>query len=512
MPSQSTVSVGMGPWLPACLGLCACLVSAVWSVVRGENSSSLEPLRLLFIWLGLLLTGSAVAVGFRAPCVGPVARSARLALPFLALIFASLAAGVTVVLVASWLGQYLMGLRPGLALVLWLFVSPMSALAGWQCLQRASASAPMETRHQAALVLLLAGGVALLARFALSSPSLEFSQNWFTIQRFLLVLALAALAAAPLTVVDGVTRRFVVSGLVTFHLLGIVTAALSHPPTPWIMSQIRTRIYQPYLEFLYLSNAYHFYSPEPGPASYVWFRLYYTDEHGQKLGHWYKIPRLSDSGHHGHTTSLEYQRHLSIAEYTIQGEPVRPESVLFEKLIARRLAMTPEGAKQEPIVGVNPIKLEVLVPLNPMVPKSQQHRMPRRDVKQRMETYARHVLHKFQKEYPERDYQSVRIYRVVHDILSIQSYNAGLPPTDPVLYTPIYMGEFDADGKLLDPDDGLLYWQLPILRDRPGLGHSEIKDWARRHAGDPYWRRVIQHDERAEWVDDNGKLPPPEKN
>src|SRR5262249_51727018 len=30
-------------------------------------------------------------------------------------------------------------------------------------------------------------------------------------------------------------------------------------PSPWLSTQIWTRIYRPYLEFLYLNNAYHFY-------------------------------------------------------------------------------------------------------------------------------------------------------------------------------------------------------------------------------------------------------------
>jgi hypothetical protein len=479
-------------------------------LASGESTTTLEPLRLAFIWIGLLLTGIGVAMSFAATSVGAVARGARLVLPFLAVVFAALAAAVTIMLVASWFDQPFAGIQPGLATILWLFVGPMAAVAAWQCLRRASANAGLETGHQTGLALLLLSVAALVARFALSSPSADFSQNWFTLQRFLMVLALAALAAAPLTVVDGMTRRCVVSGLVVFHLLGIVTAAVGHPPSPWITTQIWTRIYRPYLEFLYLNNAYHFYSPEPGPPSYVWFRLYYTDDKDQTLGHWYKIPRLSDSGYHGHWASLEYQRNLSISEYTLPTESFHVESVLFQKVSAKRVARTPEGGKQEPIVGVNPFKQGLLVPLNPTIPKSQQYHIPQRQVKRLMETFARHVLHKHQAEHPERNYTSVRIYRVVHQILSPQAYMAGLPPTDPTLYTPVYMGEFDASGKLLDPDDALLYWQIPILRDQPALGHSEIKDWARRHAGDVYWRRVIQDDERPAWVDDNGNAPPPD--
>ena len=497
------------PWLWSCSGLLACSISAAWLFVAEASLATLEPVRLGLVWLGLLLTGIGVARRFRLHQLSRLARAPELVLTLLALAFAVLAVAATVALIASWCGAYLIGLRPGLALILWLLVGPMSALAGWQCLRRASANGAIDKNHEAALSLLLTAVVALLACVALASPSPDLSANWYTIQRFLFVAALAALTAAPLTVVDGVTRRCVVSGLVTFHLLGIVTAAIGHPPAPWLTTQIWGRIYRPYLEFLYLNNAYHLYSPEPGPASHVWFRLYYTDEKGQPLGHWYKIPKLGDNAYHGHTVSLEYQRHLSIAEYTMPTDPFLAEGVVFERALAKRVAWTPEAAKIEPIVGVHPVKHEVLVRLNPKIPKSQQYHLPQRPVKRLLESFARHVLHKHAVLHPDRHYTSVRVYRAVHRIMTMQSYLNGLPPNDPELYMPVYMGEFDAGGKLLDPGDALLYWHMPILRDPPGAGHSEIKDWARRHAGDPYWRRVIRND-RPEWVDDDGKPPPPD--
>ncbi|GEM_PF-5566107 len=510
MPGPSTPqgTSWFSPWFWSCSGLLACFISGAWLFVAEASLATLEPVRLSLVWLGLLLTGIGVAQRFRVPQLSRLAKAAGLVLPLLALVFGSMTVAVSVVLVASWRGEYLIGVRPGLALILWLLVGPMSALAGWQCLHRRAAKAVLEKGHEAALSLLLASVVALVACFALASPHRDFSANWYTMQRCLFVFAMAALVAAPLTVVDGVTRRWVVSGLVTYHLLGIVTAAVGHPPSPWITSQIWMRLYRPYLEFLYLNNAYHFYSPQPGPSSYVWFRLYYTDSNGQQLGHWYKIPKLSDDGYHGHPVSLEYQRHLSIAENTMPTDPFLPEGVVFEKAAAKRMAWTPEAAKKDPIVGVNPPKHEVLVPLNPTIPKSQQYFMPKPHVKRLMETFARHVLHKKQAEFPDRQYTSVRIYRVVHQVISIQAYNLGYPPTDPESYSPVYMGEFDASGKLRDPSDALLYWQMPILRDQPGIGHSEIKDWRRRHAGDPYWRRVVENAAIMKWVDDNDKEAP----
>ena len=496
-------TIGLTPWFWLTLGLLGCLGAGVWLSVVGD---ALEPFRVSLVWVGLFATGVGITLQFRSTQLSKLAKAARQLQPVTALIFILMALGATANLVASWCGEYPIGLRPGLSLIFWLFVAPMSALAGWQILQRWLTQAGWQWSDEAALSLLLAGVVALLGCLALSTNQ-DFTAGWFTIQRFLFVMGLVALTGAPLAVVDVTTRKCVVSGLVLFHLLGIVTAAVGHPPAPWLVNQIWSRIYRPYFQFMYLSNAYHFYSPEPGPPSHVWFRLYYEDEQGQRLGHWYKIPRLEDDGRHRHTTSLEYQRYLSITEHTMPVDIVPIESPFFQTILEKRVAWTPEGAKREAVVGQAPLSRDVLVPFNPTLPKSQQFHWPQPHVKRIVESYARHVIHKHAGEHPDRNYTSVRIYHIIHRIIPRDMYFYAIEPTDPELYTPVYMGEFDKTGKLRDVTDPLLYWQLPILRDQPGILNSTIKDWARKHAGDPYWIRSFDNAGHPRWVDDNGKPP-----
>ena len=63
------------------------------------------------------------------------------------------------------------------------------------------------------------------------------------------------------------------------------------------MQQIWTRIFRPYLEFMYLNNAYHFYAPDPSTSSYLWFRVIFTDDaDGKEYGRWYKVPQLDEKG------------------------------------------------------------------------------------------------------------------------------------------------------------------------------------------------------------------------
>ena len=44
---------------------------------------------------------------------------------------------------------------------------------------------------------------------------------------------------------------------------------------------------------MYLNNAYHFYSPDPGPATYVWFRIFYISN---EVDPETNQPKLADIG------------------------------------------------------------------------------------------------------------------------------------------------------------------------------------------------------------------------
>ena len=59
-----------------------------------------------------------------------------------------------------------------------------------------------------------------------------------------------------------------------------------------------------------------------------------------------------------------------------------------------------------------------------------------------------------------------------------------MDPYNHVLLQPIYLGDFDKDGKLKDPRDPLLYWRIPIV-----LEHTlpETKEEYRRRGGYPHF-------------------------
>jgi hypothetical protein len=88
----------------------------------------------------------------------------------------------------------------------------------------------------------------------------------------------------------------------------------------------------------------------------------------------------------------------------------------------------------------------------------------------------------------------VKIYRVVHRLLSPREFSEGLDANDPTTYQAYYQGDFAPSGKLKPScfrvvrtrggrvdvyQDPLLYWLIPIVRDSDG----SLTDYVRLHAG-----------------------------
>ena len=52
-----------------------------------------------------------------------------------------------------------------------------------------------------------------------------------------------------------------------------------------------------------------------------------------------------------------------------------------------------------------------------------------------------------------------------------------------------YQGQYDVDGRLMDPEDPFLFWCLPIMRKTPGDPKSPLLCYVFKHAGDDKWER-----------------------
>jgi len=287
--------------------------------------------------------------------------------------------------------------------------------------------AAVAIRPRSAMVLGLAAFSGLLGRWGLGA--------WDSAQLLVGVLSGVAAFAALVVLLPRVVQRAIVSLMIVLHFIGILSAVFSVPPTPPLMDWAWSYVYRPYLQFMYLNNAYHFYSPDPGPGTLVWFFVRYEDGSAD----WYKIPDRAQN-----PLTQEYQRRLSLAESTNQLLPPAP----VDQAIVQRRSMAARADGIAPYPGMD---------------ASIQRREPKPFSKDMVKTYARFVAHLKARE-TGKTVIGVKVYRVVHNLPTQKEIAEGVDPTEKNFYYPYYQGEFSPDGELKNPQDPYLYWIIPIVK------------------------------------------------
>jgi hypothetical protein len=265
------------------------------------------------------------------------------------------------------------------------------------------------------------------------------------------VLSGVAFGGALLILLPRLARRIIISLLVLYHFGGILASVTSVPPPgrdpSWLVNQIWMRLYRPYLQFTYLYNAYHFYSPEPGPATLLWVRLEYADGTSQ----WLEIPRRED-----YQTRLEYQRRLALTESV--NHPFTP-SLIHAFLFEKRLTA---GSSHHPRIPIYPPEL--------LAPPAQYSELPF-PKKQLLASYVRQLARTHpHPTNPEIAIKNLKVYRVVHNIIMPKQLGDGVSPLHPTFYLPFYQGTFNSDGQWLARDGSLL---TPTLEEIEKMSTEE---------------------------------------
>lgn len=332
-----------------------------------------------------------------------------------------------------------------------------------------------------------AGLLAMLAFVALLGY-LGMEESWDSGSTFLIALMVIALLGSFLVLLPRIARRIAIVLLVLFHFGGILTAVTSVPPrnepAPWISMQLWTHVYRHYLFFGYLTNAYHFYSPDPGPPTLLWFHVEYADGGAR----WIKIPNRQDS-----PVGLYHQRMLAAAESAfnpIMGPPIMTSDQIanWEKLFKRKYELLPgiphdtgqeilarRQAAVKLVKFVDPDDIDpktgrprpapLMVLGDELPPWGNQYSEPQEMARRLLSSYARHIAHSSpDPSKPDNPVKAVRIYRVVHTLISPRELSEGKDPLDPTTFVPHYMGKYDTEGRLLDPKDPFLFWHVPIAR------------------------------------------------
>ena len=300
----------------------------------------------------------------------------------------------------------------------------------------------LSARLRAASLTSLAALVPLIGWFACGP-------DWDTGQLVCVALCMVGVVGSILILLPEQPRRLALSLLLLFHFGGILSAALSPGagglPGPWLVTQTWLRVYRPYLGFMYLNNAYHFYSPSPGPATLIWTYIIYSKGEGPdrvRKGEWVKLPDRQTS-----PVTMHYQRLISLG---MSLEPVInsiPDADLEVRKESRRSAGLRRG-----------------IPLDEfMIPASAQFRIPQESTQMYLASYARHMArtHPFWPADPSYKFESVKIYRVTHGNIQPIQLLRGENPTERQYYFPCYQGEYNDQGVLLDANDPFLYWLIP---------------------------------------------------
>jgi hypothetical protein len=295
-----------------------------------------------------------------------------------------------------------------------------------------AAGAAIAIRPSSPLVLGLAGLAGFFGRQAMDPA-------WDSLRVALFFLTGLAALAAVLMMLPQVLRRLAVSLIILFHFGGILVAVTSVNPQPWLSGYLWARVYRPYLQFLYLNNAYHFYSPNPGPATLMWFRIQYADG----TARWVKVPNRSE-----YPLAVNYQRRLAMTESINQLIPPQPQ--------------VPDHIKWARLKAAHDTGVRV----HPDMPETVQYREPLPFSKKMTESYVRHAAaHYPHLNDPSQPVVAIKVYRVIHSIVGPRDLIVRRGQfDDEIQYLPYFYGEFRPDGTMINPADPMLYWLIPIFR------------------------------------------------
>ncbi|MBI2805346.1 MAG: hypothetical protein HYX68_10255 [Planctomycetes bacterium] len=293
--------------------------------------------------------------------------------------------------------------------------------------------------------------------------------SWDSVRLVFYVGVVVAILGAGLLALSPSSQRLVLSLLVTLHFGGIIAVTFTHPPADaepsWIASQLEARFYRPYLEFVYMTCTYRFYSPEAPPETLLWAQLTYAD--GERR--WIKLPDPDSRG------SLIDVRMLQIAPMV----RIDPGAEVTEELLASRRRA---GKKFDPPMP------------EPGDDLTQEYQPLTPDGKVLLASIVRHLAHANpHPSDPAQAITGIKVYAVVHRLLTQQEFAAGFEADDPTTYLAYYQGDFLPDGELKPSSaevirlpgrkvevrpDPLLYWLIPAVYQEDG----SVTDYVQLHA------------------------------
>lgn len=342
-------------------------------------------------------------------------------------------------------------------------LAPLREALCWGLLSSAVllAAFAVSCRPFSASVMLLAGLTAGMASCSLVDPDRTHA-GWDSVVLVLRIMAFLSWLGAVVVQLPRLIQRALLSGFIVFHFVGIASVALSVSPAPWLIQKLHEHVYYRYLNFLYLTNAYRFFSPEFGPATLLWFRIEYESDDGARRFQWVRIPDFDERQvprrRNGEAVwpPVQYIRRLSLSDglfYVTGG--FTPEEVEARVRAGQRRG----------------------IPLHPHMRLAAQFAPLAESAWPKMRAYIRHVARSYpHPERPELGVDFIKVYRGVHFTVEPNAILNGWEPSDPSRIAAFFLGSFDEDGNdipyverslegvLVPGRDPFRFWVIPILR------------------------------------------------
>jgi hypothetical protein len=293
---------------------------------------------------------------------------------------------------------------------------------------------------------------------------LGMADAWFSGRIFFGFFIAGTILGSLLLLLPRLWRRLVATLLILVHFGGIVVATTCIPATngqsPWLPTMLYVKFYRPYLSGLYLTNAYHFYAPDPGASTLVWICIQYDDD--QHTCRWLKMPNRTDS-----ETPLHYQREMGMCEATSVPS------------LEMQMLMQNPGEFQERYRHRVEVGELLHIPLrNDRMPQGQYY-APDDYSKAIMSSMARHAWRFYpHPTNPAIAVKSVKIYRLSYTIIMPPALLQGQDPLSDDLKLPFFMGDYDSEGRLTNAEDPFLNWVVPMkyLHAHAGDGQAVTKE------------------------------------
>ncbi|MEZ6139322.1 MAG: hypothetical protein R3B84_02015 [Zavarzinella sp.] len=324
--------------------------------------------------------------------------------------------------------------------------------------------------------------------------------SWDSMQTVSLMVMVISLLAIIACFIPRKISFVLISVFVFYHFMGIYSAITAVPPAPWLSTNYWARVARPYLHFVYLNNAYQFYSPDPGPSSLCWFCITYEEiqpensnviEDASKpppkqVKKWVKLPsRETDNPD---PFSLIYFRYLATIENAAHtgAQQLSIAPIENQEMVSRRNAVINE------------------FPKHPDIPDISEYRHPPEHIPHLVvPSFTKHIARSPRYQLPGMKIVSMKVYRVEHSIPDVHEFRGRKVepegtiiqphPYYPGSFLPFYLGEYSADGRLINPEDPMLYWLVPIFPRPDRVFEAQKRDITDDEYSDYYIDVVTIH-------------------